>query len=378
MLRFGQALLLAIAPLANTSAIARTPEDEAAIARGQKALAWAQSFACPDVGTPLSIPGLSTSAEIAQARSENWTYANGRLASMADAIGVRRVIEAEIAAQGGKPSRSMQESFATLDDAIAATSARTASALAQWMLASWVEMSKIDGGIDLVGGTAHPLASYANDGRKLNQLAQGFGGALAPMVEKYNRCLASIQASLIEYNSAQISAASEGARTPAAIDRIVAALEVIPSPSGSAGGQIVSDLKIRRDALALAEVEAEQRRRAAASAELRARLEREANIGRSIAARYVAAINSGDLNGAIALLHDNVRLVSPRDGATGKQAVAARMRDAAREDQGVRPQPPLVDSNYRVFSAMRSSRGSGKLYFSFLGGKIEQIRLVQD
>lgn len=378
MRRFGQALLSVAILMASTSAMGRTPEDEAAIARGQKALAWAQSFACPDLGNPLSVAGLSSPAEITQARQENWAYANGRLASMAEAIRARRVIEAEIAQQGGKPSRSMQESFATLDDAIAATSARTASALAQWMLASWVEMSKIDGGIDLVGGTSHPLAAYANDGRKLEQLAQGFGGALSPMVEKYNRCLSAMQASMIEYNSAQISAASQGARTPSAIDRIVAALEVVPSPSDSAGGRILADLKVRRDALALAEAEAEQRRRAAASAEMRARLEREANVSRSIAARYVAAINSGDINAGIALLHDNVRLVSPRDGATGKQAVAARMRDAARDDQGVRPQPPQVDSNYQVYSAMRSSRGSGKLYFSFSGGKIEQIRLVQD
>ncbi|WP_145201549.1 hypothetical protein [Sphingobium sp. B2] len=364
--------------LANTTVAARTQEDDAAIARGHQALAWAQAFACPDMGHPLSVAGLSTTDEISHARQENWAFANSRLASMAEAIRARRVIEAEIAAQGGKPSRSMQESFAALDDSIAATSARTTSALAQWMLASWVEMSRLDGGVDLVGGGPHPLAPYAADGRKLEELAQGFGGALTPLVEKYNRCLGLLQASLIEYNSAQIAAAAEAARTPAALDRIVTALEVTPSPSGSAGGQIIADLKTRRDALALAEAEAEQRRRAAASAELRARLEREASAGRAIAARYVAAINSGDLNGGIALLHDHVRLVSPRDSATGKQAVAARMRDAARDDQGVRPQPPQIDSNYQVFSTIRSTRGSGKMYFSFSGGKIEQIRLVQD
>ncbi len=371
---------IALIPLMFAAGVAHAQgaDDDAAIARGKQALEWAKGYSCPVLATPLSVSGLETAKDIARVRAENWNYASGRMQAMAEAISARRSIEAQVAVEGGKPSRSMQKSFEALDKSIAATSARTTSALAQWMLASWVEMSRLDAGIDLLGGGRHPLASYAADAQRLDQLAGAFGGALTPVVEKYRSCLAAMQGSLIEYNAAQINAAAGAARTPAALGRVLTSLEVVPSPLGTAGGELVASLRARHEALLAAQAQAEQRRQASASAELRAKLQRDANAARAVVARYISAINSGDLSTGIALLHDQVRLVSPRDSATGKQAVAARMRGAASDDQGVRPGAPQIDGNYQIFAPIRSSRGSGKMYFTVTGGKIDQIRLVQD
>lgn len=371
-------LALVAALLAPATLRATTSDDQAAIKRGQRALDWAQNYSCPAMGSPIVIAGLGSDAEVAAVSSENWAYANSRVAAMAEAVRARRIIEAEFAKDGTKPGSATKARFAELDDAIAATSARTASALTQWMLAQWVAMSKLDGNLALVGQSPHPLAPFVEKSRDLDQIVQGFGTALMPLRTKFRDCLAESQGALLEYNAAAIRAAADGAMTPGELDRILARIQIIEPASGSAGAVLATDIRARKSAMEVAAAEAQERRRAAASAKLRARLQREAETGRVVAARYIAAINAGNIASAVGLLHDGVFLVSPQGNAQGRSTVAERMRKAASEGSGTRPQPPSVDSEYRIYSTISSNRGSGRIYFTVRGGLIEQIRLVQN
>lgn len=364
--------------IASSMLHAATPEDQAAIERGRKALDWAQNFACPVMGAPLNVAGLNTEAEIAAAADENWTYANSRLSAIAEAIRARRVIEAEFERNGTKPGNGTKARFAELDDAIAATSARTASALTQWMLAQWAAMSRLDGNLTLVGQAPHPLAPFAQRASELDKLSAGFGTTLTSLPAKFRRCLAEAQGALLDYNAAAIRASASGATTPAELDFLLSRIQIVEPASGTDGAALVMDIRARKSAMQVAAAEVEERRRAAASAELRTRLQRDAETGRGIATRYINAINAGNISAAVGLLHNDVFLVSPQGNAHGKSAVAERMRKAASEGSSTRPQPPQVDGEYRIFSSISSDRGSGRIFFTVRNSLIEQIRLVQN
>ena len=324
----------------------------------------------------MTLQGLESDAEIEQVSQENWTYANGRLAALAEAVRARQVIEAEIAEAGNKASKSMRTSFAKLDDSIAATSARTASALTQWTLAHWVQISKLEEGIDLLDSAQHPLTSFVEKGRELTALADNFGGALNPIVSKYNVCLAAANADIASYNATQIRQAVTLAKRSGELDRVLTLVEIVP-PSGEAA-VLATEIRSKQQAIQIAERDAEERRQAQANAALRFQLRTNAEAGKVIASRYVNAISSGNVSTAVSLLDGNVSLISPQGNASGKDAVAGRMRNAANGEQVASMSTPQLDANYRIFSVVKSNRGSGKMYFIVTGGKITQIQLVQD
>ena len=369
---FGGAVLLA-APITLS---ARTSDDQLAIERGQKSLIWLQNFDCPKIGLPMAIQGLETELQIEQVTNENWTYANGRLAALAEAFRAKQIIESEIAEAGGKASKSMRASFAALDDSIAATSARTASALTQWTLAHWVQISNLEEGIDLMGVSEHPLAPFAARGRDLASLADNFGGALNPIVQKYNMCLQSANSDIVSYNATQIRQAVTLAKRSDELDRVLRLVEIVPA-SGDAA-VLATEIRSKQQAIQIAERDAEERRQAQANAALRFKLRTDAEAGKAVAARYVSAIADGNVVSAANLLDQNVSLISPQGNASGKEAVAGRMRNAANGEQVASMSPPQLDTNYRIFSVIRSNRGSGKMYFIVASGKITQIQLVQD
>lgn len=358
---------------------ATTPDDAAAIARGQQALAWVQKYACPALGTRLTVAGLATPADVKRVRDENWAFANTRLDAMAAAIRARRLVEAEIAQAGGTPSRSLQQSFEELDSAIAASSARATSALTQWALATWVAMSGVDGNFDVLNGGTNPLQPYIGDSAALRALAQRFGGAMAPVSAKFDQCLAAMQSDVIAFNLPQIRAAADQRRTSQQLAQLVAMFDGIPLAEDSEAATLVADLRSRRDALASEERRQAELARAAADEAARSHLRAEAEAGRAVAARYIAAIAAGRIEAAVALLDDDVFLASPQGSERGKQRVAERMRRAqGQADGATRPSPPEIDEGYRVFSRVQSTRGSGRIFFEFLHGRITRISLVQN
>jgi hypothetical protein len=375
-----------LAVAATASALASSPSaaapnaaDAAAIERGRQALTWIAGYQCPAPGQPISVPGVASSAEAQQVRQENWAFAQGRLAAIAEAARARQQIESEVEQAGGRPGRSMQKALAALDDAIAATSARAATALTQWSLATWVGMSRLDGDFDILGGGSHPLAPYEQDGEALETLAQSFGGALNPIVAKYRQCLSEMNSAIIEQNLPQIRAAADRRVSSAQMTELIDRLDRYPVDPSSAGGAFLAELKGKRDSLAAAETARADAARAQADKATRDRLAADARRGQAIAAQYVNAIAAGRIDAAIGLLSDDVFLSSPQGNARGRQAVATRMRQAATEGAGASPmQAPQIDASFRVYSAVRGQRGSGKIYFTFQAGRISGISLVQD
>lgn len=379
-LLFGTALAVSLICTDVTAAqTVQTAEHSAAIARGQAALEWIQNYRCPQLGNPLSVAGLASRADIDRVRNENWSFVNSLLGAMAQAIRARRLVEAEIAQAGGKPSRSMQKSFDELDGSIAASSARATTALAQWMLATWVDMSQAEGDFDVLNGGRNPLQPFIADGMALRALAQQFGGALSPVTAKYDACLAGMQGQVIEFNLPQIRAAADQRRTSQQMTQLLAMFDGLDLPGDSDAAMLLAELRSKRDSLASAERRQAEMARAAADRATRDKLTAEAEAGRAVAARYVSAINGGRVDAAIALLDEDVFLASPQGNERGKQRVAQRMRKAQGEADGnSRMGTPEIDQSYRVFSRVQSSRGSGRIYFEFLRTRISRISLVQD
>lgn len=372
VLALGSAACLALI----SPAVAADPDQEA-IDGAQRSIAWLDEYACPKANTPLEVAGLEDEGSIRRTRDTTWQFAQGRIAAVRESLQARRQIEAEL--NGARPGSGLQRTMAGLDRAIAGTTARATSSLVKWSLATWVDMSRKDPAYSPMAGVqSYPLDKYIADRAQLASIVGQLGEAATPVLRKFDTCLGEMNAEIIEYNAAEISAARDKAQSASAMGRLVGELDRIATPQEREGGRILSDLRARQQALVVAETEAEERRRAAASAELRAQLVQRANAGKSIAARYVALINAGNVEGAIGLLHNDVYLSSPQGNTQGRQAVAARMRDAAREGSGTRPSTPELDGEYRIFSRIRSERGSGRIFFSVNAGKIEQIRLVQD
>lgn len=351
--------------------------DQEAMQGAQDAIAWLEGFACPKANSPIEVAGLEDEAATLRVRDTTWEYAEGRIAAVRESLAARRQIEAEL--NGSRPGSGLQRSMAGLDRAIAGSTARATSSLVKWTLATWVDMSRRDPAYaPMAGVQGYPLDNYVTDRAALATIVGQLGEASAPVLRKFDQCLGEMNAEIIEYNAAEIAAARDKAQSAAAMARLVAELDRIATPQEREGGRILADLRARQQALVVAEAEAEERHRAAASAALRAQLVQRANAGRAVASRYVALINAGNVEAAIGLLHPDVYLSSPQGNTQGRQAVAARMRDAAREGSGTRPEAPELDGEYRIFSRIRSDRGSGRIFFSVNAGKIEQIRLVQD
>lgn len=351
--------------------------DQDAIQGAQRSIAWLEGYSCPKANTPIEVSGLEDDSAVRRTRETTWQYAQGRIAAVRESLDARRQIEAEL--NGSRPGSGLQRTMAGLDRAIAGTTARATSSLVKWTLATWVDMSRRDPAYTPMAGVqSYPLDRYVSDRAQLATIVGQLGEASAPVLRKFDQCLGEMNAEIIEYNAAEIAAARDKAHSASAMGRLVTELDRIATPPEREGGKILSDLRARQQALVVAEGEAEERRRAAASAALRAQLVQRANAGRAVASRYVAMINAGNVEAAISLLHPDVYLSSPQGNTQGRQAVAARMRDAAREGSGTRPEAPELDGEYRIFSRIRSERGSGRIFFSVNAGKIEQIRLVQD
>lgn len=370
-------LLSAIALLWAGSAQAQSPDDAAAVARGERAVAWIQSYECPRPGRPLTVQSLGTDADIQRALDENWAFMQSSLNARLGATRQRERVVAELQAEGSSGSAAMQRSLTQLDDALRAVDYRVATTAAQWALANYVLMSRAPGDFNILDGRVNPLAEFVPVVQALENLTGQFGEPTQQVYRRFRDCWVAANDVYLDAAGPIVQQRLRSARTVAEVDRILALVTAMPSNPELPGGAVVAEAQTKRaDLIAEAEREAE-RQRAASDQAARARLEREANETLSLARRYINAIGSGAVNEASQLLSPNVRLVSPEGNASGRSAVVERMRAAQQRGEQVSMGAPQITSGYRVESRLTSSRGSGTMSFQSSGGLITLIELRQ-
>ncbi|GGB71816.1 nuclear transport factor 2 family protein [Blastomonas aquatica] len=343
-------------------------------ARGAAALRWAQSFACPLPGEPLQIAGLESPARVESTKAENLAYIQSRQQSLDLALRARTQIESEVAQSGGKAGKRLQKAFAELDGKINDLGGDVADSLAQWLMAEYVALSNADVFHNPVTHTPHPLASFVADAERARVAAAPFGPAVLPITDRLFECLGGINQTILSTFEPEILSDVEAARTASAVQEIVNRLE-LPPLRGSGG--LIEQVRSIQLALAEEERRTAERQRAERDAEARRILLAEAERELGIARRYVGFINAGRINDAIALLTPDVVLQSPRGNAQGRQAVAARMRDAAGGGNQANIGAPQIDGNHTIFVTVTANGQSGRMIFGFRDRLIAAIRLVQ-
>jgi len=368
----GLHLLSVLGAAALFVAVPASAQDGAA--RGAAALRWAQSFDCPVPGEPLQIAGLETPAQVESVKAENLAYIRSRQQSLQLALRARAQIESEIAQSGGRPGKRLLKAFADLDSKINDLGGEVAHSLAQWLMAEFVAISNGDVFHNPITHPQHPLTGFVIEGQQARDAAAPFGAAVLPITDRLFSCLGGINQSILSTFEPEILADVEAARSASAMQAIVERLEL---PGLNSSGGLLEQVRSMQLARAEEERRTAERQRAERDAQARLMLQAQAERELGVARRYVGFINSGRINDAVALLTSDVFLQSPNGNAQGRQAVAARMRDAAGQGSQAEIGAPQVDSNNTVFVSVTANGKRGRMIFGFRDNQIAAIRLVQ-
>lgn len=385
--------LAAAVTLACVAADAATAAASPDVKKAQDSITWLQNFPCPAPGQAMTVAGLESDTQIETMRASNWEFSRQTQARIADVHAKRQLFLQQIAYRELKSKD--KTALAALDTDVENAVARIATALVNWNLANFVDISRTPAEFDYQSGRDHPLKEFVQQGAALRNYVSSFPALseretlLAPITTKFGACLASAQNKVIEKSAAVIQRGKSQATRAADIDLIVSRYVLIgdaqpPSP-------LVAELSATRQELArveqMAAEEREKERQAQIAKENAARAEEErkrlaqkveqATANLPAAKRFVMTLNSGQLPEAAKGMDDDISFSIPgMQTAYGKSAVLELMGKGTTASTGD-IQAPHVDSNGEIVSHGQGSRGPFQLYLSISGGLVTAMRIIR-
>lgn len=382
---------MALGWLAVAPALAELDTGElAAIEKAKTSLRWLENFSCPALGAPMSVRGMGSEAETAAQMETSWSFAQNALEGLRGPLSRRQTV-----LRSAKPGDNYDAELARMDEQFQVAVARASTALVNWSLANWVDLSRLEGRLDypLVG--PHPLQPYA---RRLGELNQLTGMAaklpgneyLTPIGGKFRQCLLALQSQFVQRNAGSIRGAVAAATQPAQLDAILQAYGPIDPQFSS--GAVPQPIQEVRDQVAL--LEDRQRRAAEAEAARQAKAQpggatRDAKAGRAggppaasapdlsaelkVAGAVVKALDNQAAGEALKYMHAEVVLSSPLGQARGKLEVSSALQKGFTSGRSGSIGQPYV-SGSQVVADVQSQRGSGRMLFGFKDGLVSSIQ----
>ena len=378
------------------------------ISEARASVAWLETYDCPKIGFPISVPGLESEAQILVQKRENLAFVNQTVSAITSARQQRAAALYEIRMSGNEPSRRTQEALSALDAGIRDRIASASTALVQWVLAEYVAISRIPAGFSSQDvNTRHPLSGREQELQSLENAALSLSESedahefINPIPQAYRRCLGELQSNIAESQREYVEAALLAAQKSTDLDPIISRFEPISwtrlgiDPSG-----ILSELKAERDILYRIEQEASRAERERLERERLERAEREraeeerrreeerqrilqaAQANLPNAQQFVSGMRGANINLIDPVLASTVQMRSPNQSGrmqtrSGKSQVLSAFRNQFADPSASAPSitDPQINSSGTIVSTIRASGRTAWMTLTF-NDRNEIIRIV--
>lgn len=370
---------------------AYSSDQSASIDKAKASIKWLREFPCPVAGATLDVKGIRTPEEINSAKKDNWNFAASQIAAIGSADTVRNRTLRKVNQSGVSSNSSLQGDIEELDSEMEAARAKIATALVTWVVANWVEMTKIDPLYPPDTALAHPLSSYLAAQNELQSMTKRIGSKALPtdqlaiIPDKYSTCAVYMQNQIFDVNGAMVKQRADETSSPTEIGQLLAKYD--PTNAGFAATGITPPtmvLEIQRrkrdlenEALRLAEQrrrEEEELRRRDAQAAYEMDLKR-ANENLPVAKVFIQALTSHNQSQMLELLDENVSLDTPKGSYSGKRSVAAKLEENSNQRGGGISSPSIMGT--QIISVISHPKARLSLFISIQDGLIRQLRIVK-
>ncbi len=355
------------------------------ISKANASLKWLQEFPCPSVGSNLDVQGMRTREEINAAKLDNWTFVTKQIAAIGSADTVRSRTLVKANQRGVSPSQDFQGDIEDLDHEIEAARAKSTTALTTWVVANWVEMSRIDPFYPPDSASLHPLSSYLSSYKDLQTITRQVSTNATVIPDRYLSCAVSMQNQMFEVNAAMVHKRADESSSPAEIRRLLEKYDamrttfVAPGIVPPATVQLIQKRAkdMENEAHRLAEQkrrEEDEIRRKNAQAAYEIDL-KHAKENLPIAEKFISALTNHNQSQMFELLHENVSLSTPKGSYSGKSAVAAKIGESASQKGGRIASPSIVGTD--IVSVISHPKATLSLIIRIQDGLVNRLQLVK-
>lgn len=377
------------------------PADRAALDKAAASLKWLEAFTCPSLGVPLGVRGMQSDEEVAAQQQSSWSFAQTTLEGLRGPLQKREAV-----LRTAKKGDNYEAELARVDAQLTAAMARVGTALVNWSLANWVELSKVEAAYPYPAAGPHPLERFLQRDKQLGELVNIAGRLpgneyLQSLAPKFHQCLLQSQNQVVERNADSIRSAANAMKSASEVAPIARSYGVVDA---SFAGPGVATPEVIRALHAQGEV-LKERERVAAEAEANRlaaleRAEEARKAGRpalagqpaaakpggapalpanlqaqvKVAAALVQALLGKSINDALKHMHHDITMSSPLGTAQGKPQVASALqRGFSQGGSGSLGQPTVIGG--QVVASVQSARGNATMVFGFTDNLVSSLRI---
>lgn len=351
----------------------------------KESVAWLQNFSCPAAGSMMKVDGLKTQSEIDDAKRHNWAFVTKQISEIGRVSALRDKEVAKSQRLGTNIDRELKK----LDDKIKDGKAAMATALVQWTLADWVELSRVTAYYPANSNASHPLTQYKSRFSDLSELIKKAGNTgttrelLVPIGIKYKQCLVEVQNQIVNQNAPSILDATANSTNPADFGNVINKYAVIDASFGADTPAVIHELREKQkdlqdeaNRIAAEKAREAEKIRVAKEKERYEKALAEAEKNLPTAQAFVRTAKARNQSQMLGFLSSTVTLTSPRGTKSGKNQVAEALNQLMGSDKVGTISSPTI-SGTSLVSYISSDAGRLKLYFNFQGDKISSLRITQ-